>query len=304
MAENIPQLTPRNLTEALDFCDRLAKTAFVPDAYRNKPGEILAAIQYGAELGIGPMQALQGIAVINGRPSLWGDVMLALVQASGLLEYINETSTADSATCEVKRKGDKHVCKETFTQAMAMKAGLAQKQGPWQQYPQRMRQMRARGFALRNKFADVLKGVIAREEAMDYPATDTTAVQLPPDDLANEHAGSTPADGAGPSSSHPVGAKAVLDPSASNYSAPKLSLVPETPVAAGKATPNAEPVPPATIKGTEHETALRTIIETTGAKSGKVTKFLDKHFGVEELEDLPFDKAIECGELMEKEFAI
>lgn len=188
MADTVPQLSPRNLTEAIEFCDRLAKTAFVPKDYQNKPGEILAAIQFGAEVGIGPMQALQSIAVINGRPSLWGDALLALVQRSGLLEYIKETATADAATCEVKRKGDAVPGIVTFTQADAIRAGLANKAGPWTQYPGRMRMWRARGFALRNKFPDVLKGLVSREEATDYDLVTTSVrinpdpAQLPPDD--------------------------------------------------------------------------------------------------------------------------
>lgn len=167
-AANVPNLTPQNLKEAIDFCERLAKTNFVPKDYQGKPGEILAAIQFGAEVGLGPMQSLQSIAVINGRPSLWGDALLGLVQGSGLLEWINETETADSATCEVKRKGDKMVCKVTWTHADTIKAGLASKD-IHAKYPKRMRANRARNFALRNKFADVLKGLISREEAEDYP---------------------------------------------------------------------------------------------------------------------------------------
>jgi hypothetical protein len=52
----------------------------------------------------------------------------------------------------------------------AKAAGLLGKQGPWSQYPKRMRQMRARGFALRDVFPDVLKGMPVAEEVMDTPA--------------------------------------------------------------------------------------------------------------------------------------
>src|ERR1700682_3098733 len=169
MNEQLPQLTPKNLAEAIEFCNRLAKTDFVPSIYKNKPGEILAAIQMGAEVGIGPMQALSSIAVINGRPSLYGDVMLALVERSGLLAYHREYHEGDTAVCEVQRKGEKDVHVVKFSQADAIKAKLANKQGPWTDYPARMRQWRARGFALRDKFPDVLRGLISREEAMDMP---------------------------------------------------------------------------------------------------------------------------------------
>jgi hypothetical protein len=72
------------------------------------------------------------------------------------------------ATCTVWRKGGtKHT--QSFSQADAQKAGLWGKSGPWTQYPKRMLQMRARGFALRSQFADALAGLITREEAEDMP---------------------------------------------------------------------------------------------------------------------------------------
>ena len=167
MANNLPSLAPRTFDDAIKFSEMLAKSDFVPNTFKNKPGDILAAIQMGYEVGLAPMAALQNIAVINGRPSMWGDALLAIVQASGLLETIDETDDGKTATCMVKRKGDPTARVSTFSMEDASRASLADKQGPWKQYPKRMRQMRARGFALRDKFADVLKGLIAREEAID-----------------------------------------------------------------------------------------------------------------------------------------
>ena len=57
----------------------------------------------------------------------------------------------------------------TFSIAEARKARLLGKSGPWQDYRGRMLQMRARGFALRDGFADVLKGLNIREEVEDIP---------------------------------------------------------------------------------------------------------------------------------------
>jgi hypothetical protein len=118
------------------------------------------------EVGIQPLQAMQNIAVINGRPSIWGDAMLALVRASGKLEYIREDPTDTGCTCVIKRKGEDEVTR-TFTVEDAKKAGLWNKQGPWQTAPKRMMQMRARAFALRDVFTDVLKGMSIAEESED-----------------------------------------------------------------------------------------------------------------------------------------
>ena len=103
-------LLPTSLKEAIEISQIMAKSDFVPIAYRNKPGNIIVAIQMGAELGLPPMQALQNIAVINGRPTLWGDAMLAIIMAHKSFERIKEddkeTIAANKkATCTVKRRG-------------------------------------------------------------------------------------------------------------------------------------------------------------------------------------------------------
>lgn len=129
---------------------------------------MLVAFQMGAELGLRPLQALQNIAVINGRPCLWGDAMLALVTGHPEFVDIHEEIGDDRATCTVKRRNRTAVTR-SFTMADAKKAGLADKAGPWQQYPRRMLQMRARGFALRDAFPDALRGIVSAEEARDMP---------------------------------------------------------------------------------------------------------------------------------------
>lgn len=162
-------LAPQSLDEALRFADILSKSSIVPKDYQGSPGNILVAVQWGAELGLPPLQAMQNIAVINGRPAIWGDAVIALVRASGLLESIEEDITDACATCTVKRKGEPIVSR-SFSVEDAKRAGLLGKAGPWQQYPKRMLQMRARAWALRDVFADVLRGVHIGEEAQDMPA--------------------------------------------------------------------------------------------------------------------------------------
>lgn len=166
LVQNTGFLTPTNLQEAMQIADLLANSQIVPKDYQKNPGNILVAMQWGAEIGLQPLQAMQNIAVINGRPSLWGDAVLALVRSSGLLEQFEETQTDEEATCVVKRKGHKAVIK-TFSKEDAKRAGLLSKQGPWSQYPKRMMQMRARGYALRDEFTDILKGFGVAEEERD-----------------------------------------------------------------------------------------------------------------------------------------
>jgi hypothetical protein len=174
-------LALQTISEAMSFGKMLANSAFVPKDFRGKPEDCVLAVQFGAELGLGPLQATQSIAVVNGRPSIYGDAAIALAKASAVCEYITEKIEGEGekmvATCTAKRRGDPTPTVATFAVADAKKAGLWAKSGPWSQYPRRMLQMRARGFCLRDAFPDVLRGLVTVEEAADYTHVDPEPVQ-------------------------------------------------------------------------------------------------------------------------------
>jgi hypothetical protein len=166
--------------DAWRFAKMVANSDFAPKEFRGKPEACLLAIQKGAEVGLTPLEALQSIAVINGRPTIWGDAALALVQSSSQCLYVREYTEGEgdnlTAVCEVQRRGYPQPTVAKFSVADAKKAGLWGKSGPWTQYPARMLALRARGFALRNAFADALRGLVTAEEAQDYQ---TPAVSEP-----------------------------------------------------------------------------------------------------------------------------
>lgn len=160
-----------------------------------KPESIFVATQMGLEVGLSPMAALQNIAVINGRPTIWGDAQLGIVRSTGELEEFDEwyevkgsrttrnpsEFTDDvAAVCRVKRRGFE-TQESAFSVADAKRANLWGKQGPWSQYPARMLRFRARSFALRDNFGDALRGMLSTEEARDMgPAIDVeTVVEQP-----------------------------------------------------------------------------------------------------------------------------
>ena len=192
-------IQPKTFDELDRYAQLIARSSFCPAAMKGKAGDILVAVQMGAECGLSPIQSLQNIAVINGKPSIYGDAAMALVQAHPACQDVVETfnDTTMTASCTVTRKGQKpHT--SVFSKKDAEKAKLWGKSGPWTQYTKRMLQMRARGFALRDKFPDALKGLITAEEAQDYPVDlsstkvtvkDTSPIKEPeaidvvPDDL-------------------------------------------------------------------------------------------------------------------------
>jgi len=173
LSTNNKGFAPTTMGEAMQFSEMLSNSSMVPKAYQGKPQDILVCVQWGYEMGLAPMQALQNIAVINGKPSVYGDTLMALVQSSPVCQDIQEFMEGEGtpnpvAVCIATRKGRTPVTVK-FGVEDAKRAGLWGKQGPWSAYPKRMMQMRARGFALRDAFPDVLKGMITAEEAQDYP---------------------------------------------------------------------------------------------------------------------------------------
>ncbi len=171
-------MNPASVKEGMELAAWIAKSDLAPRDYKDKPQNVLIAMQMGLEVGLSPMQSIQNIAVINGRPSIWGDSMLALCQNHRDFESIDENqSTNEKGVCIVKRRGMEPQTR-TFTVDDAKKAGLWGKQGPWQTAPTRMLKLRARAFALRDTFADALRGLQSAEEQRDVVETTATVERV------------------------------------------------------------------------------------------------------------------------------
>jgi hypothetical protein len=177
-AGQIAVLRPQTIAEAMELAVILAKSTLVPKEYQGKPENVLVAMQLGAEVGLSPFQALQSIAVINGKPAIYGDAGLAIVKASGLLEGMGETDdpVTQTATCWMKRKNAERV-ERSFSQADAERIMMYERdsngnavrrrladRATWQSFPKRMRQWRARWWVLHDLFPDLLKGMRGAEE--------------------------------------------------------------------------------------------------------------------------------------------
>jgi hypothetical protein len=176
-------LNPQSTDDAWKIAQALAKSDFVPKQFRDRPHDILIVAAMGARLGLDVFSALQSIAVINGKPTLYGDAMLAVCQSRpdwrGQLVKWDGTGDDERVTVTVRRNmagGEIDTHEGRFSIKEAKQANLWGKQGPWQQFPRRMMEMRARAYALRGAFADALMGFHAREEMEDVTSpTDVTA---------------------------------------------------------------------------------------------------------------------------------
>ncbi|TDV06029.1 hypothetical protein [Paraburkholderia caballeronis] len=162
-------LTPRSLDEAMTFAEQLSRSEIVPKAYRGKPADCLIAMQWGFEIGLKPLQALQSIAPINGKPNLYGDAGKALLLAAGCIieeDDIEIVQQSQRARCRITRPGRPPV-ERTFSVENAKTAGLWNKEGPWRSYPWRQMAWRAFWFAARDAASDLLRGMGGAEEAID-----------------------------------------------------------------------------------------------------------------------------------------
>ncbi len=167
-------LVPKDYAEMKELAHYIAESDLAPAQYKAKPGNCLIAIQMGAEVGISPMQAIQNIAVINGRPSIYGDMGKALLLAHGMRieeRDIKEIQKLGEACCRITRPDGSPPVVRTFSVQDAKTANLWGKQGPWTQHPYRMMAWRAFWFCARDAAADALRGLAGAEEVRDYADT-------------------------------------------------------------------------------------------------------------------------------------
>ncbi len=166
---NVGALIPQDIEQAFRIASALAQSGMTPNGFKT-PETCFVAIMAGAELGLPPFQSLQSFAIINNRPTLWGDALMAVVRTNGfkVREWLEGEGDEMTAYCEVTRPDNGDTAEASFSVDDAKTAGLWKKGGPWTSAPKRMLKMRARSFAIRDGAADVLRGFQIREEVEDY----------------------------------------------------------------------------------------------------------------------------------------
>jgi hypothetical protein len=139
----------------------LVASGFLPQS-ANTPEKAVAIILAGRELGIGAWQALQTINVIQGKPTVSPQLMLALINASGQLDDMTINGDAKGCTVMMKRRG-RQPHTETFSFADATALGLAGKDN-YKKQPAVMLRWRAVAACARVVFPDVILGLYTPDE--------------------------------------------------------------------------------------------------------------------------------------------
>lgn len=183
-ADSSGVLVPKDITEAYKYAAMIHKSNLAPASF-DSPEKILVAMQTARELGINPLTSLRSMYIVNGVVNLWGDLPLALVRRSGLMEDFTETQydsngldmndekasrECDKAVCRIKRRGENEIVK-TITWAEVQAAGLDKNKwgtkDTYKNHRRRMMMMRVRTEAIKDGFGDVIQG-IAIYEYDDY----------------------------------------------------------------------------------------------------------------------------------------
>lgn len=201
-------LKPKDLTEAMSYAKMMAESELVPTHFRAKPANVLIAVQMGLEIGLSPMQAIQNIAVINGKPCVYGDAGKALLYSGGCKieeSDVEEIKKTQVAKCRITRPNGQ-TTERTFSVEDAKTAGLWGKAGPWTQYPYRQLSWRAFWFAARDGAADMLRGLAGAEELDDLKHNAITV-----ENEFKKPQAVAPADGA-PAKAKPVTEKPASEP--------------------------------------------------------------------------------------------
>ena len=174
-----PMIMPGDLEMMWKLSQRVSNTPFVPKGLQGKPESVLACILYGSELGIGPMQSLNSIHVIEGRTAMSPELMRAMVARHGhRIDVLENSATA----CEVKgvRADTGSTATVRWTMEDAKLAGLAGKNN-WKNYPRAMLLARATSELCRIVFPDIIAGLsytpeeVASIEGVEYTPEDVVA---------------------------------------------------------------------------------------------------------------------------------
>ena len=152
-----------NMGAAKQLADALCATDMVPAHYKGKPGNGAAAILYGAELGLDPIQSLQNIFIVQGKPAIYARTAVALVRRHGI-KVKTAASSDESVTVIAERDGDTE--EATWDIARATKAGYLSN-AKYKSNPQEMLYSKAAMEVCRKIAPDVLLGIAYSGEELE-----------------------------------------------------------------------------------------------------------------------------------------
>ena len=187
------QIMPATLHDKMEMAEVFVKSNLMPRGL-DKPEKVVIALEMGHELGLPPLIAIMNIAVINNKPTLKADMMVALALRSGKIEDIRisfigkEHENDENYGCRVtiKRKDIKTLFKATFTRRDAKVAGLSFKDN-WQKYERRMLKHRAMAFCIRDSLPEIFAGIYLPDELENIEhGNNNNTIIMEPEEVVEE----------------------------------------------------------------------------------------------------------------------
>lgn len=156
----------RHMDGLMDLGRTLLKSGLLPDGLKS-PEAVVAIILKGQELGEQPMYALSNIAIVNGKPSISAEMMLARIYKAYGKRAIRVKSSDDrQCTVEYRLDGWPDTSSYTFTIEEAQRAGVTSKQ-VWKAYPAAMLRARCVSAVARMAFPECIAGAYVPGELGD-----------------------------------------------------------------------------------------------------------------------------------------
>ncbi len=172
--EKLPAINEPKEVALIKVGESLFKSGLFPNV--KNPFGAYAIVQYGHELGIGPMTALQTMAIISGKICMAGQMMLSIALKNGVSYRILKDSDEE---CQVSFKRDTLEYTSSFSIKEAKQAGIWRAQSGWEKFPRDMLFWRTVTRGLRRVAPDVILGLYAIEEIKDAPSLDAKVEEVP-----------------------------------------------------------------------------------------------------------------------------
>lgn len=155
------QALSASMIQSMDDAERVATAMAASGFFSDAKGaaQALVKILAGQEMGFGPFAAMDGVHIIQGKPSVGANLMAAAVKRSG--RYTYRVISLDDTGCELAfYEGGQEIGRSTFTTEDAAKAQVGGKDN-WKKFPRNMLFARAMSNGVRWYCPDVFGGATA-----------------------------------------------------------------------------------------------------------------------------------------------
>lgn len=184
--------------DAYKIAEILCQTQLIPSNFQRKPADVLVALDYSRRLGVPPTAILPHLYVINGRPAMSAQMLIGLVNRSGVFSRIQWEEKVDGVV-EWTRDGVKQsrpnvAARAYFTELstgekfyspwidlkLALSSGWLTKTGSkWLEMPTIMARYRSASVLIKSVCPELALGMDFADELSDEaPQTQARAIEV------------------------------------------------------------------------------------------------------------------------------